>query len=1219
MSYDLTITSLNLIEEGNKTFLVLEGGGLAVSASDAAINLSFGNEEKYKLDPEAVVSEEPDIRYHFNASNFQNDVFGYGGYGDIIDSKTPGYEHLSDGEFLLKFELKPGIVLPEIYVDWAEISVSTRDYGTVLQQTEKRGLGVLDSGTIGISDVAPELTDLSFREIIVTEGGGTRFEISGTVSQAEGANTNNIVVTYNSGDTWDHEALIESHYIQEDGTFRYYENFWSADDAPPEFRLLGGYVTDSSGNVSFFDETLSKPHDQIHDIWGIYLPDAYNDDAFNITSAYVELGEFINIDIDHDYFEDSVTYTSVHGNWGDSVDWLSISSSGVLSGVVPDEFEHGGFSVEAVINIDGVDTNIWTNFVDFKALNALDQDDSMLDFGGDLWTNSRTNESVLINTSGSDVEFDGNLIGGETIQLSDGSEYSMSELKSITDGNGLSVAGSFGNDYIDLSGLNEDSFSKVIYPFDFANMGVSPGNDTLIAVDFKVDWGLLVSGQELLYAGMLNASNYWENPMADSLLKTGDFDITFNGDGAVTFSDNANGFITDAQNISVVQTVVGAKTQVTGDSSSNIIVSGGGTVDIWAGSGVDSFIITTDIDPMISPQLSMLIHDYEEGEVIRILDTGIATADDFSSTIVSYDDGASYQTEVRFNTGYHTYGSTITLNGAWELNPIDFTSFLSDHGDAALSFNSIYIPKEVNLDNLAKSILGADADFFIGDAVGDYIETGGGDDQIMSGAGDDYVVVHGQGKVVVDVGDGHDTVVVGSDFGGSLRIKGSVTEELYIEQETSYWNVDNKGALTIELLDGSVITVDEYLTYDEAEGMYISNGPIISTFGYDPADLGYGDMGLTSIRGSNYTDDLLYSATYGPYAEFDEEQAYIVNGWDGNDVIYGGAGIQQLMGGSGDDTFHITAEEQHTLIVGDRWLSATEATDGTVLPDVSTENLSYADVVKIGWSYEDSIIEAVGAGYRIENVDLGAVVEVYDVELLKFQNADGSWDDRALTDGAPIAINSKYGNGSGIKFVVSEGDNLQVLAAGRRGDTVLWEGNRLEVDGFNFSDGVSINVINISDADVFDNPIVYTMGTEGVDLIFGNDSDNLIDGKGGDDIIFGGGGNDVIIGGEGNDVITGGAGDDIIRGDGVDVDDAAAAYFEDAGVSGDSLSASDMITDGNDTIIGGDGVDDIESGNGENFVASGRVDLDGDGAADLDLIKEHMTTNQNVFDDDEWI
>ena len=405
--------------------------------------------------------------------------------------------------------------------------------------------------------------------------------------------------------------------------------------------------------------------------------------------------------------------------------------------------------------------------------------------------------------------------------------------------------------------------------------------------------------------------------------------------------------------------------------------------------------------------------------------------------------------------------------------------------------------------------------------------------------------------------------------------------------------------------------------------MYVLTGPTVSILGSDIYELGFGDMGLTGVRGSNYTDDLLYSASYDANLsddiepEVDEETLYTVSGWGGNDVLYGGSGTQQLFGGSGDDVFYISAVEQDTIVTGDRWISSTESSDGSILPDVVTENVSYADVVKIGWSYEDSIIEAVGAGYRIENVDLGAVVEVYDVELLKFLNEDGSWDDRALTDGAPVDINANYDNG--IKFVVSDGDTIQVLAAGKKGDTVLWEGNRLEVDAFNFGNGVSINVINISDADVFDNPIVYTMGTEGVDLIFGNDSDNLIDGKGGDDIIFGGGGDDVIIGGEGNDVITGGAGEDIIRGDGVDVDDAAAAYFEDAGVSGDSLSASDMITDGNDTIIGGDGVDDIESGNGENFVASGRVDLDGDGAADIDLIKDHMTTNQNVFGDDEWV
>ncbi|MDB2528891.1 hypothetical protein N9X93_05440, partial [Alphaproteobacteria bacterium] len=937
MSSDLTITSLNLIEEGYKTFLVLEGGGLAISAADAAINLSFGNEERYTLDPEVAAGKEGDIRYHFNASNFQNDVFGYGGYGDIIDSKTPGYEHLSDGDFLLKFELKPGIVIPEIYVDWAEIYVSTRDYGTVLQQTEKRGLGVLDSGTIGISDVAPELTDLSFREIIDTEGGGTRFEISGAVSQAEGANTNNIVVTYNSGDTWDLEALIESHYIQEDGTFRFYENFWSADDASPEFTLLGGYVTDSSGNVSFFDETLSKPHDQINDIWGIYLSDEYNDDAFNITSAYVELGEFINIDIDHDYFEDSVTYTSVHSNWGDSVDWLSISSSGVLSGVVPDEFEHGGFSVEAVINIDGVDTNIWTNFVDFKALNALNQDDSMLDFGGDLWTNSRTNDSVLINTSKSDVEFDGNLIGGETIQLSDGSKYSMSELKSITDGNGLSVAGSFGDDYIDLSGLNEDSFSKVIYPFDFANMGVSPGNDTLIAVDFKVDWGLLVSGQELLYAGTLNASNYWENPMADSLLKTGDFDITFNGDGAVTFSDNANGFITDAQNISLVQTVVGAKTQVTGDPSSNIIVSGGGIVDIWAGSGVDSFIITTDVDPMISPQLSMLIHDYEEGEVIRILDTGVATADDFSSTIVSHDDGVSYQTEVVFNTGYHSYGSTITLDGAWRLNPIDFTSFLSDHGDAALSFDSIYIPKDINLDDLAKTIFGSGNDTFYGDIEDDYVETNGGADWIMAGAGDDMVIVNGtvlgtdknplddrSNYVLIDTGTGNDIVNVTTDFVGEVQlVSGGGADTLVVEGEAASfsWGAD-KDNLVLTSADATLVLTNQ-MAYDENQVFsyveFISVDPVTGEetsqiFQIDPnADPVEG--GIVTLLGTDKDDTLEIEWDSGPASIAGLKGDDNINGGMSDDNLDGGEGDDLLFGNSGDDS--LAGGEGEDLLAGD--------------------------------------------------------------------------------------------------------------------------------------------------------------------------------------------------------------------------------------------------------------------------------------------------------------
>ena len=89
-----------------------------------------------------------------------------------------------------------------------------------------------------------------------------------------------------------------------------------------------------------------------------------------------------------------------------------------------------------------------------------------------------------------------------------------------------------------------------------------------------------------------------------------------------------------------------------------------------------------------------------------------------------------------------------------------------------------------------------------------------------------------------------------------------------------------------------------------------------------------------------------------------------------------------------------------------------------------------------------------------------------------------------------------------------------------------------------------MNVINVSTTDLADNPVFDTVGTDGIDLIFGNDGDNLIDGKGGDDIIFGGSGDDVIIGGEGDDVILGGDGADILRGDMVEAGDAAITAWD---------------------------------------------------------------------------
>ena len=201
-------------------------------------------------------------------------------------------------------------------------------------------------------------------------------------------------------------------------------------------------------------------------------------------------------------------------------------------------------------------------------------------------------------------------------------------------------------------------------------------------------------------------------------------------------------------------------------------------------------------------------------------------------------------------------------------------------------------------------------------------------------------------------------------------------------------------------------------------------------------------------------------------------------------------------------------------------------------------------------------------------------------------------------------------------------------------DMVIWEGSRTEVDAFDFS-GTSVNVINVSSEDIAGNSVFDTVGTEGIDLIFGTSQDDMIDGKGGDDIIFGGDGDDVIIGGAGDDVLIGGDGSDILRGDGVASNDAALTAWQTAADTFNTANPDNTITfdenmlslddgvtatdDGDDIIIGGDGLDDIKSGDGQNFVTSGKADIDGDGQANLDLINQNIDNHQNLLDDEDWV
>ena len=681
------------------------------------------------------------------------------------------------------------------------------------------------------------------------------------------------------------------------------------------------------------------------------------------------------------------------------------------------------------------------------------------------------------------------------------------------------------------------------------------------------------------------------------------------------------------------------------------------------------FIVLPINDPVYidDAQTSMFRSDIENVYQIQISDEDLA--DSYSFTANNLPSWMSLDA----STGVLSGSPTRTDDGSYN---VEVT--VTDGG--GLSDTKVI---EITATSFEYSVLGSGDDLVFGDADRDHISTGGGNDKVYSGANDDVVIVQGQGDVEVDTGSGDDRVVVEDGWSGTLFVKNgagsNILEILGNQEDMDVGFVDGKVQLTIG--NGSAITIDEQFVMNSQTGKVelSENGfEYIKTYGYDAnGNALAGEYAYASYFVLGSEEDNLLIANQPSDAEANDE-VFIMAG-DGADIIEGNASNLMIEGGRGDDLIRIAATSGNKSVFGDIFT-------GDSGGNVHTQNSSYSDVVELDWSYDASEITQIGSGYRIYNDDLDATVDIYDVEILKFANDDGTWDTRYLTDGAPIGpgdfdvpagTDVNYGDGSSVRFVLtdnsissSEGKSswLQVYAqvtethmveesyfTGRyvhnngksrstprsgykpeyktreveqstESEKLVWEGDKTSVDAFTFSDGVVVNVINVADKDWNDQPIEMTLGTDGIDLIFGNDSDNLIDAGLGDDIIFGGDGDDVIIGGEGDDILLGGDGDDIIRGDTVTDQDAALEYFAELTNYDDSqlsIDNSDMGTGGDDVILGGDGIDDIDSGDGTNLVSSGRMDLDGDGEADLDIVKDFMEDNnidnKDIFDNDDWV
>ena len=68
---------------------------------------------------------------------------------------------------------------------------------------------------------------------------------------------------------------------------------------------------------------------------------------FNSGALYYENDEYIRFDVNHQNIESQLSYEEVRDSWGDSLSWLNIDSTGMMTGYVPSYFDEGGGNVIA--------------------------------------------------------------------------------------------------------------------------------------------------------------------------------------------------------------------------------------------------------------------------------------------------------------------------------------------------------------------------------------------------------------------------------------------------------------------------------------------------------------------------------------------------------------------------------------------------------------------------------------------------------------------------------------------------------------------------------------------------------------------------------------------------------------------------------------------------------------------------------------------------------
>jgi Ca2+-binding RTX toxin-like protein len=260
-----------------------------------------------------------------------------------------------------------------------------------------------------------------------------------------------------------------------------------------------------------------------------------------------------------------------------------------------------------------------------------------------------------------------------------------------------------------------------------------------------------------------------------------------------------------------------------------------------------------------------------------------------------------------------------------------------------------------------------------------------------------------------------------------------------------------------------------------------------------------------------------------------------IYGGDGNDTIQGGDGEDLCDGGAGND-----------ILVGG---TATDGAD-TLRGGDGTDTADYgARGAPVTVSLDGVANDGADGGAEADNVEL-------DVETIR-----GTGGDDQLTGGT--GSQTIYG-GAGDDLLAG-GPGADALY-GEAGDDLFDEGDATSGADV-FSGGLGLDTVDYSARGAAVTVIIDAAAGDGqsgegdrvaldVENVIGGGGNDRLTGSAVANVLVGGGGDDILLGGAGDDVLRGGEGNDRLEG----------------GLGNDTLDAEDAPY-GNDTMLGGAGID----------------------------------------------